>query len=102
MFFLKIVTNNLVLIKPPCLKRHAVAFTTQIFANFCVGHTYSVGGGGQVGQAYTICRTLTARSDFVYTSQPLTALQNPSLMAVGRSTHRPLDNRLLKSHKCEG
>jgi hypothetical protein len=41
-------------------------------------------GGEQAGRTGLHCRTLTARSDFVHTTQALISLQNPSLMVVGR------------------
>ncbi len=39
MFFLQYIMINLVLTKSSGPKRHAVVFTTPIFAGFCVYHT---------------------------------------------------------------
>jgi hypothetical protein len=54
MHFFKNFIINLVLTMSSGSKRHAVAFTTSIFAGFCVYHTdLSKGRGRQIGQACT-------------------------------------------------
>jgi hypothetical protein len=49
MLFLQTFMKNLVLTKSSGPKRNAVAFTTAIFAGFCVCHTDLSGGGGAGG-----------------------------------------------------